>query len=73
MLAHVGGPRRGHRRTRLRARQLIQAANAGRAISMTWDFLLSGLDAGSTLRLQVQRGNLGSTTASLFDYAETTR
>jgi hypothetical protein len=48
--------------------QAIERAEAGRRVSVTFDLLFSGLAAGTTLRLEIQRGNLGSTTVALYNY-----
>jgi glycoprotein endo-alpha-1,2-mannosidase len=49
--------------------QSFQSAEAGQAAEMTWDVQLSGLDPAGTLRLQIDRGNLGATTVMVFNYA----
>jgi len=48
--------------------QPLDAAQAGKAVSMTWDVLISGATADSTLTVEIERGDLGATTVTLYNY-----
>lgn len=48
--------------------QSLNDANAGRQVEMTWDILLSGMDAGKDLVLQIDRGNIGATQVTIYNY-----
>jgi len=48
--------------------QPLTAAEAGRAVSMTWVVQLSDVSPGSTLTVEIERGNLGATTVTLSNY-----
>ena len=48
--------------------QPLDAARAGRAVSMTWDLRVSGVTADSSLTVEIERGNLGATTVTLYNY-----
>jgi hypothetical protein len=53
---------------RLVLMQSLQAAMDGRQAQMTWDLWISGLDPAGTLVLQIDRGNLGASDLTLFNY-----
>ncbi len=48
--------------------QSLEDANAGKQVEMTWDVLLTGLDAGKDLVLQIDRGNIGTTQVTIYNY-----
>ncbi len=48
--------------------QSRDAANAGQDVQATWDIDLAGLAPGGTLSLQIDRGNIGSTTVTVYNY-----
>ncbi len=48
--------------------QPIEDANLEREVEMTWDILLSGLDPTKTLVLNIDRGNIGHTQVTIFNY-----
>ena len=47
--------------------QPITAASKGRAVSMTWDFRISGVAPGANLTIEIERGNIGATTVTLYN------
>lgn len=46
--------------------QSIEDANVGRQVEMTWDILLADLD--EKLTLQIDRGNIGATQVTVYNY-----
>ena len=48
--------------------QPLADVNAGSRVEMTWDVLLTSLSAGQDLTLQIDRGNLGKTQVTIFNY-----
>jgi hypothetical protein len=48
--------------------QPLSAASAGKAISMTWDLFVSGASPDSTLTIEIERGTIGATTVTLYNY-----
>lgn len=48
--------------------QSLADANAGKQVEMTWDILLSDLAAGQNLVLQIDRGNIGVTQITIYNY-----
>lgn len=48
--------------------QPLQDANAGKQVQMTWDVLLTGLDPAGNLVLEIDRGNLGATQVTIYNY-----
>jgi hypothetical protein len=54
--------------TQFSLNQPLNAATAGKAVSMTWDVLLSGASPDSTLTVEIERGDLGATTVTLYNY-----
>jgi glycoprotein endo-alpha-1,2-mannosidase len=48
--------------------QPLADAKGGLQVQMTWDLLLSGLDPAGELVLNIERGNIGETTVTLFNY-----
>ncbi|HUH99372.1 MAG TPA: hypothetical protein VLZ89_18575 [Anaerolineales bacterium] len=48
--------------------QPLADANAGKSVEMTWDVSLAGLDPGGTLILEIDRGDLGSTQLTIYNY-----
>ncbi|MBI2331477.1 MAG: hypothetical protein HYU84_04815, partial [Chloroflexi bacterium] len=46
--------------------QYIDDANAGKQVEMTWDILLA--DLGENLILQIDRGNIGATQVTIYNY-----
>ncbi len=48
--------------------QSLENANQGKQVGMTWDLELTGLEPGGTLRLQIERGNIGATQVSVYNY-----
>jgi hypothetical protein len=47
--------------------QPLTAANKGKAVSMTWDFHFSGVAPGADLTIEIDRGNIGATTVTLYN------
>jgi hypothetical protein len=45
-----------------------QGRAAGKAVSMTWDLLLAGLTPTSTITIEIDRGSIGATTVTLYNY-----
>jgi hypothetical protein len=48
--------------------QSLPDANAGRSVTVTFDLLLSGITARSTVSARIERGDLGKTTVTLYNY-----
>jgi hypothetical protein len=48
--------------------QSLDDANAGKQVQMTWDVLLTNLDPNGILRLQIDRGDIGFTTVTIYNY-----
>ncbi len=48
--------------------QPIEDANAGKQVEMIWDVLLTDLAAGQDLVLQIDRGNIGKTQVTVYNY-----
>jgi hypothetical protein len=48
--------------------QLLANANAGQEIEMTWDVSLTDLANAQNLTLQIDRGNLGKTQVTIYNY-----
>ena len=48
--------------------QSLDDASAGKQVEMTWDILLSDLVTGNDLILQIDRGNIGVTQVTIFNY-----
>jgi glycoprotein endo-alpha-1,2-mannosidase len=48
--------------------QSLDDANAGKQVEMSWDVLLSDLVAGQDLVLQIDRGNIGVTQVTIYNY-----
>ncbi|MBN2256380.1 MAG: hypothetical protein JW704_00880 [Anaerolineaceae bacterium] len=53
---------------RLALLQPLANAEGGLQVEMTWDLLLSGLDPAGELVLNIERGSIGETTITLFNY-----
>ena len=53
---------------RLTLLQPLADAENGVQVEMTWDLLLSGLDPAGNLVLNIDRGNLGQTSVTIFNY-----
>ncbi len=53
---------------RMNLNQSLQDAKAGKQVQITWDILLSDLQPGQDLVLEIERGNLGKTTLTVFNY-----
>ncbi len=51
--------------------QSLADANAGKQVEMTWDVLLNGLVPGQDLVLQIDRGNIGKTQVTIYNYLGT--
>ncbi len=52
--------------------QSIADANNSRSVEMVWDIQLAGLTPGGTLSLRIDRGNIGSTEVTLYNYISST-
>lgn len=52
--------------------QSLADANAGKTVKMTWDVLLTNMDSGQDLVLQVDRGNIGSTQVAIYNLTSDT-
>jgi len=52
--------------------QSLADANAGREVEMTWDALLTDLVAGQDFILQIDRGNIGKTQVTIYNYIGST-
>jgi hypothetical protein len=48
--------------------QPLANAESGAQVQMTWDVLLSGLDSAGSLELNIERGNIGETYVTIFNY-----
>ena len=48
--------------------QSLEDANAGKDVEMTWDVLLTHIAAGHDLMLQIDRGNIGKTQVTIYNY-----
>ena len=48
--------------------QPLADAENGKQVEMTWDLLLSGLDPAGNLVLNIERGDLGETYVTIFNY-----
>ena len=48
--------------------QSLADAESGKQVQMTWDVQFSGLDPAGTLILEIDRGNLGATEVTIFNY-----
>ncbi len=48
--------------------QSLKDAETGKQVQMTWDLELTGLDPAGTLVLNIERGNLGGTQVTVFNY-----
>jgi len=53
---------------RLSLLQPLANAESGTQVQMSWDLLLSGLDPAGSLVLNIERGNLGETYVTVFNY-----
>jgi hypothetical protein len=49
-------------------KQSLEDATAGKEIEMTWDVLLTDLDYGQDLILQIDRGHIGKTEVVIYNY-----
>ena len=47
--------------------QSLEDANAGKEVEMTWNIMLTQLEAGQDLVLQIDRGNIGKTTLTIYN------
>jgi glycoprotein endo-alpha-1,2-mannosidase len=54
---------------RLVLTQPLADAERGVQVQMTWDLLLSGLDPAGELVLNIERGSIGETTVTVFNYS----
>jgi len=52
--------------------QPLADANAGQEVEMTWNILLSDLANGQDLVLQMDRGNIGKTKVTIYNYTGST-
>ena len=48
--------------------QSLADANAGKQVEMTWDVLLTHLVSGQDLVLQIDRGNIGKTQVTIYNF-----
>jgi hypothetical protein len=48
--------------------QPLADAEKGMQVEMTWDLLLSGMDPAGNLVLNIDRGNIGQTSVTIFNY-----
>ncbi len=48
--------------------QSLADANAGKQVEMTWDVLMTNLIPGQDLTLQIERGNIGKTQVTIYNY-----
>ncbi len=53
---------------RLILTQSLAEANAGKEVEMTWDILVADLVAGNDLSMQIDRGNIGKTEVTIYNY-----
>jgi glycoprotein endo-alpha-1,2-mannosidase len=54
--------------SRFALNQSLADANQGKSVEMTWDVLFSGLQPNGDLVLEIDRGNLGATQVTVFNY-----
>jgi hypothetical protein len=52
--------------------QSIEDANAGKQVEMIWDVELADLAAGQDLILQIERGDIGATQVTVYNYTGST-
>lgn len=52
--------------------QSLADANTGKEAEMTWNVMLTNLKAGQDLTLQIDRGNIGKTEVTIFNYLGST-
>ncbi len=52
--------------------QSLDDANTGKRVEMTWDVLLTGLTDGGNFVLQIDRGNIGATRVTIYNYTGAT-
>jgi hypothetical protein len=52
--------------------QSIEDASAGKQVEMIWDVELADLTAGQDLILQIERGNIGATQVTVYNYTGST-
>jgi hypothetical protein len=52
--------------------QSLADAGAGKHVQMTWDVEFSGLDPAGKLTLEIDRGNIGSTQVTVYNYLGST-
>jgi hypothetical protein len=57
---------------RLLLTQSLADANAGKEVEMTWDAMLTNLVAGQDFILQIDRGNIGKTQVTIYNYMGST-
>jgi hypothetical protein len=48
--------------------QSLNDAGAGKKVEMVWDVILTNLSAGQDLTLQIDRGNIGYTEVTIYNY-----
>jgi glycoprotein endo-alpha-1,2-mannosidase len=48
--------------------QSLSDANAGRSVTVTFDLLLGGITTRSAVSARIERGNIGKTTVTLYNY-----
>ena len=48
--------------------QSLADANAGKEVEMTWNVLLADLVTGNDLSMQIDRGNIGKTEVTIYNY-----
>jgi glycoprotein endo-alpha-1,2-mannosidase len=53
---------------RLALMQPLADAERGTQVQMTWDLFLSGLDPAGSLTLAIERGSIGKTTVTIYNY-----
>ena len=52
--------------------QSLADANAVKEVEMTWDVILTDLIGGQDLSLQIERGNIGRTQVTIYNYISST-
>ena len=52
--------------------QSLADANALKEVEMTWDVMLTGLNPDQDLVLQIDRGNIGKTKVTIYNYVGST-
>jgi hypothetical protein len=57
---------------RLLITQSLADANAGQEVEMTWDVMLTNLTTDHDLMLQIDRGNIGKTQVTIYNYVGST-